>query len=119
VIEDLHLLKQQGHEVVVAAIGKPDDYRHHFEMLRSLVVSYGLEDNFRFLGMVSRQHVFALMRTCVALVNSSLFEGWSSTVEEAKSLGVPMLLSNLGVHVEQAGDPLTILRPMRPTSLPR
>jgi glycosyltransferase involved in cell wall biosynthesis len=104
VIEALHLLKQQGHEIVVAATGKPDDYRHrdHYEMLRSLVVSYGLQENFRFLGMVPRQHVFALMRTCAALVNPSLFEGWSSTVEEAKSLGVPMLLSNLGVHVEQA-----------------
>ena len=104
VIEALHLLKQQGHEIVVAAAGKPDDYRHrdHYEMLRSLVVSYGLEGNFRFLGMVPRQHVFALMRTYTALVNLSLFEGWSSTVEEAKTLGVPMLLSNLGVHVEQA-----------------
>jgi len=119
VIEALHLLKQQGHEIVVAATGKPDDYRHrdHYEMLRSLVVSYGLEDNFRFLGMVPRQHVFALMRTCVALVNPSLFEGWSSTVEEAKSLGVPMLLSNLGVHVEQAESTAHFFDPHVPEQL--
>ncbi len=54
--------------------------------------------------MVPRQHVFALMRACTALVNPSLSEGWSTTVEEAKLLGVPMLLSNLRVHMEQAGD---------------
>jgi glycosyltransferase involved in cell wall biosynthesis len=119
VIEALHLLKQQGHEIVVAATGKPDDYRHrdHYEMLRKLVALYGLEDNFRFLGTVPRQHVFALMRTCVALVNPSLFEGWSSTVEEAKSLGVPMLLSNLGVHVEQAESTAHFFDPHAPEQL--
>lgn len=119
VIEALHLLKQQGHEIVVAATGKPDDYRHrdHYEMLKSLVASYGLEANFRFLGMVPRQHVFALMRTCSALVNPSLCEGWSSPVEEAKSLGVPMLLSNLGVHVEQAEGIAHFFDPHAPEQL--
>jgi hypothetical protein len=44
------------------------------------------------------------MRTCTALINPSMSEGWSTPVEEAKSLAVPMLLSNLRVHREQAGD---------------
>jgi glycosyltransferase involved in cell wall biosynthesis len=44
------------------------------------------------------------MRACTAIINPSLSEGWSTTVEEAKSLGVPMLLSDLRVHREQAGD---------------
>ncbi len=67
--------------------------------------------------MVPRQHVFALMRTCAALVNPSLFEGWSSTVEEAKSLGVPMLLSNLGVHLEQAEGSAQYFAPHAPDEL--
>jgi glycosyltransferase involved in cell wall biosynthesis len=106
VIEALHLLKQQGYDLVVAASGRPEDYRHpgHYETLQSLVHSRGLATNFRFLGMVPRPHVFALMRACTALINPSLSEGWSTTVEEAKSLGVPMLLSNLRVHREQAGS---------------
>jgi glycosyltransferase involved in cell wall biosynthesis len=106
VIEALHILKRQGHDLVVAASGKPEDYRHshHYEKLQSLVDTHRLTDNFRFLGMVPREHVFALMRACTALVNPSLSEGWSTTVEEAKLLGVPMLLSNLRVHMEQAGD---------------
>jgi glycosyltransferase involved in cell wall biosynthesis len=119
VIEALYQLKQQGHQIVVAATGKPDDYRHrdHYERLQSLVASYDLKDNIRFLGMVPRQHVFALMRTCAALVNPSLFEGWSSTVEEAKSLGVPMLLSNLGVHLEQAEGSAQYFAPHAPDEL--
>jgi glycosyltransferase involved in cell wall biosynthesis len=44
-----------------------------------------------------------LARAAIALINPSLFEGWSTTVEEAKSLGVPMLLSGIALHREQAG----------------
>jgi glycosyltransferase involved in cell wall biosynthesis len=35
-------------------------------------------------------------------VNPSRFEGWSTTVEEAKAVGTPMLLSDIPVHREQA-----------------
>ena len=38
-----------------------------------------------------------------ALINPSRFEGWSTTVEEAKSFGVPMILSDIDVHREQTG----------------
>jgi glycosyltransferase involved in cell wall biosynthesis len=44
------------------------------------------------------------MRASMALLNPSLFEGWSTPVEEARSLGVPLVLSDLDVHREQAGD---------------
>jgi glycosyltransferase involved in cell wall biosynthesis len=106
VIEALHILKQQGNDIVVACSGKPQDPRHpdHYRELESLVGSLGLINNFRFLGMVPRDHVFALLRACTALINPSRCEGWSTSVEEAKSLGVPMLLSNLRVHVEQARE---------------
>ena len=35
-------------------------------------------------------------------INPSFFEGWSTTVEEAKYRGKPILLSDLKVHREQA-----------------
>lgn len=106
VINALHILKQQGKHVVVAASGKPVDPRHprHYQEIQSLVATLGLTRNFRFLGMVPRQHLIALMRACAALINPSSFEGWSTPVEEARALGVPMLLSNLRVHREQVGD---------------
>jgi len=39
---------------------------------------------------------------CVAMINPSLYEGWSTSVEEAKSMGKTILLSNIAVHREQA-----------------
>jgi glycosyltransferase involved in cell wall biosynthesis len=106
VIEALDLLRQRGVDCVVAATGKAGDPRHpeYYNELQEMVKSRGLGRQFRFLGLVPRAHVFGLLRGCTALINPSLFEGWSTPVEEARSLGVPMLLSNLAVHVEQMGD---------------
>src|SRR5262249_9754797 len=56
-----------------------------------------------FLGEIPSRHVALLMRASVATVNPSLFEGWSTTVEEAKSLGVRTVVSDLAVHREQLG----------------
>jgi glycosyltransferase involved in cell wall biosynthesis len=103
-LEALRLLKAAGRDVVVVATGSPNN-RHHpdhpaqvFEKLRR----DGLEASFRFLGHVPHEHIMPLMRAATAVVNPSLFEGWSTTVEEAKALGVPLLLSDLRVHREQA-----------------
>lgn len=103
VVEALGLLKRQGVDVVVAATGNPVDERHpeYSGQLHARIESLGLRDNFRMLGLVPRRHVIALMRACTALINPSLFEGWSSTVEEARALNVPMLLSDIAVHREQ------------------
>jgi glycosyltransferase involved in cell wall biosynthesis len=106
VIEALRLLKQRGESIVVACTGKAADSRNpeHPAQVLALVKQYGLENEFRFLGLVPYEHVMPLARAAIALINPSLFEGWSTTVEEAKSLGVPMLLSGIGLHREQAGD---------------
>lgn len=106
VIEALRRLKQRGESVVVACTGKAADSRNpeHPAQVLALVKRYGLENEFRFLGLVPYEHVMPLARAALALINPSLFEGWSTTVEEAKALGVPMLLSNISLHREQAQD---------------
>ena len=70
---------------------------------RSASGQLGLDDEFKLLGMIPYPHMVALMRASMAVVNPSLFEGWSTTVEEAKAMGTPMLLSDIPVHREQMG----------------
>ena len=108
VIQALGILKASGREVVIAVSGKQADPRDpaHFPRLQLLIESSGLEHNFRLLGLIPHAHIPALMRSCVALINPSTFEGWSSTVEEAKAMGTPMILSSLRVHREQSHDAL-------------
>ncbi len=105
VIEALAILKQQGVNVVVVASGSAEEPRKtdYFSGLMRDVAAGGLEDNFRYLGLIPLPHVYALLRSSIALINPSRFEGWSTTVEEAKSFGVPMILSDIPVHREQAG----------------
>jgi glycosyltransferase involved in cell wall biosynthesis len=53
------------------------------------------------LGIVPYEHMLALMRYSVAVINPSLFEGWSTVVEESRALGKEILLSDIVVHREQ------------------
>jgi glycosyltransferase involved in cell wall biosynthesis len=105
VVDALTILKKQGHDVVVAASGSPKDLREadFFDRVMRQVKDRSLDANFRYLGIVPLDHVYALLRSSVAVINPSRFEGWSTTVEEAKSFGVPLILSDIDVHREQAG----------------
>ncbi len=104
VVDALALLKQAGHDIVVAASGKQlDPYRPtHFAQVAARIRAAGVEAQFRLLGLIPYEHVAPLMLGSVAVLNPSLFEGWSTTVEEARALRVPLVLSDLPVHREQA-----------------
>jgi glycosyltransferase involved in cell wall biosynthesis len=105
VIDALTIAKRRGPDVVVAVSGSPEDSREpgYFGDLMKQVEDRGLEKSFRYLGMIPLDHVYALLRASIALINPSRFEGWSTTVEEAKSFGVPTILSDIDVHREQTG----------------
>ena len=102
VVEALALL--QAEAPLVLATGNPEDFRQpgYFLDLMAQVRRLGLETRFRVLGVVPHADVLGLMVQARAVLNPSLFEGWSTTVEEAKALGAQMLLSDLPVHREQA-----------------
>lgn len=104
VVEALHLLKAQGSCPLVIATGSTTDYRNpeYFPSLMKLVNDYGLHDDFLAVGMLPYADVVALMRYSLAVINPSLFEGWSTSVEESKSLGKKIILSDIAVHREQS-----------------
>ena len=72
---------------------------------------------FRPLGIVPYLDLMSLMRHSVAVINPSRFEGWSTTVEEAKSMGKSILLSDISVHREQAPDRAAFFSPDNPQAL--
>ena len=104
VIEALGKLEARGVTATVLMTGSTEDYRHpeHYKTLLSRAKQLGVQDSFRVLGMVPYPHLLSLMHHAVAVLNPSLFEGWSSSVEEAKALDKTIVLSNLPVHIEQA-----------------
>jgi len=113
VIEALEQLQATHPEIVVVCTGQPRDPRHpgYYEELQRRVAAAGLQRQFVMLGLIPHADVYALMRQSVAVLQPSLFEGWSTSVEEAKSLGKRVILSDLPVHREQDPPQATFLAP--------
>jgi glycosyltransferase involved in cell wall biosynthesis len=119
IIDALLLLKNQGHNVKVVVTGKESDDRApaYVDGLRKKVHDSGLQDQFCMLGLQPYKAIQALMSACDAVLNPSFFEGWSTTVEEAKSIGTRLILSNIAVHREQAGAKASYFDPKSPSGL--
>jgi glycosyltransferase involved in cell wall biosynthesis len=102
-LKAVSLLKKKGYPVTVIATGNPFDYRRptYFNFLQNKIKEFDIGDNFRVLGIVPYNDLQSLMIHSVAIINPSLFEGWSTSVEEAKSLNLTVILSDISVHREQ------------------
>ena len=44
------------------------------------------------------------MNHALAIIQPSLFEGWSTVVEDVKAINQNIIVSDLGVHREQLGE---------------
>jgi hypothetical protein len=106
VFEAWRKLRKQGRSYTLVCTGATDDYRApgHFDTLKRYLARHDLEGAVRVLGMVERDDQWQLYRGAKAILQPSLFEGWSTSVEEAKSLGKPVIVSDIATHREQLGD---------------
>ena len=106
VIGALQELKRQGRPLLVLATGSTRDSRNpaFFSSLMEYAAECDVLDSFRVLGQIPFNHLAGLMRHAVAFINPSRFEGWSTSVEEAKSMGKQIVLSGIPVHREQAPE---------------
>jgi glycosyltransferase involved in cell wall biosynthesis len=104
VIRALACLRGQGRSVTVLSTGKTEDYRNpnFFRSVEDEIARVEVADQYRILGVVPYEDVVSLLHHSLCLINPSHFEGWSTTVEEAKGFDKPMLLSDIPVHREQA-----------------
>lgn len=72
--------------------------------LRQIIEEHKLSDQINFLGLIPRQDQLQLMYHSQAVIQPSLFEGWSTVIEDAISIQVPVIASNLPVNMEQLKD---------------
>jgi glycosyltransferase involved in cell wall biosynthesis len=106
VIDALRELKRRNLRILILATGSTHDYRNpsFYPSLMKYASESNVTDCFRVLGQIPMEHLAGLMRYAVAFINPSRFEGWSTSVEEAKSMGKQIVLSDIPVHREQAPD---------------
>jgi len=119
VINAIKILSQSHPEIVVVCSGGVGDYRSqdYFASLLNDTSRLNIRNNFILLGLVPYEHVFSLIRQSCAVIQPSLFEGWSTTVEETKSLGKRVILSNIKVHREQNPSGGIFFNPLDPDEL--
>lgn len=106
IIKAVAELKQQGIDVVVAFSGKENDNRNpdYFPGLKKFVEENGLGENIRFLGFLDREVQLQLMKFSKAIIQPSLFEGWSTVIEDAMAMNQTIIASDLDVNREQLGE---------------
>jgi|TARA_R100000479_G_scaffold33554_3_gene14209 glycosyltransferase involved in cell wall biosynthesis len=119
VLKAVKYLKEKDISVIVAFSGKEDDYRNagNFKQLQTYIAEHGLEDQIRFLGFLPRMEQLCLFKQAQAIIQPSLFEGWSTVIEDAKALGKYVIASNLAVHKEQLTENVSFFDPNSPQDL--
>jgi len=93
--------------------GKENDFRAptYTSELKQFVLEHQLFDVVSFLGFIPREEQLCLMKNSMAIIQPSLFEGWSTVVEDAKALNKWILLSDIIVHREQIKENVTFFKP--------
>ncbi len=100
----LSLLRARGRtDIVLVCTGHEYDYRRpeHADGLKDEIARRGLQSQVRLLGLLDRPTQIQVMRASAAVVQASLFEGWSALIEDSRALGKRMFVSDIAVHREQ------------------
>ena len=119
VLEALVKLNSKGLKPVVAFTGKiiGNLSSQYIDDLCNIIRKNKLENQIFFLGILSRQEQLTLMRYSKAIIQPSLFEGWSTVIEDAISLQTPVIASNIEVNKEQLGDWAVYFNPINSEEL--
>lgn len=103
VFEALKLLRERAIHPVVVCTGHIYDYRKsdYSDEILQTIHKFGIARQVYLLGLIPKFDQIQLMRRSLAVIQPSLFEGWSTVVEDARALGKRIILSDIPVHVEQ------------------
>lgn len=83
--------------------GQMDDYRdlNYINILKTFIKKNNLNNFIKILGNINYSEVVSLIIHSKGLINPSNYEGWSTSVEEAKIYKKNLILSDIDTHLEQ------------------
>lgn len=96
-------IEQEDEEVLFVFTGQMSDYRNqeYTDRLKDYFARENIAKVAKNLGFLERKEQLIIMKNAVFLIQPSLFEGWGTTLEDAKVLDKRVILSDLPVHEEQ------------------
>lgn len=106
-------------DLVLVSTGYFNDPRspEYVPSLQAFIRDHHLEEAIRILGLIPRNEQVQLMRAAAAIAQPSLFEGWSALVEECRSMGKIVLISDVPMHREQTFDGMHFFDPLSVDSM--
>ncbi len=121
VVDAVALLRERGLRLPVVMTGQPSDFRdpnnRTVSELLQRIAELGLAGQVTVLGQVPYKELIALLRAAALILQPSQSEGWSTSVQDAKALGRPVICSAIATHREQAPDALGFFEWNRPDEL--
>ena len=117
VFEAMLLLKNKGIDINLVCTGLLDDYRNKDYSNSVLNYINNNQINVYMLGLIDYDDLILLIKNSIAVINPSLFEGWSTIVEECKTLGKNMIISDIPIHREQNPTNTLYFDPNQPSEL--
>jgi glycosyltransferase involved in cell wall biosynthesis len=113
VFKALAELKKRGANVHIAVTGRfPKSAESpYLKELHDIIEDNDLHANVSLLDLIPRGDQLMMMKYASAVIQPSLFEGWSTVIEDARSLQTPVIAANIPVNVEQLGDLGTYFEP--------
>ncbi|MCF8428663.1 MAG: glycosyltransferase family 4 protein [Bacteroidia bacterium] len=103
ILKAVKKLAEHDKNIKVVFTGKEYDYRNptYTADLKKFVAENNLKEQVLFLGFIDRAEQLQLMYHAIAVIQPSLFEGWSTVVEDAKAMNQFVIASDIAVHQEQ------------------
>lgn len=103
VFQAMKLLQQRNIYPVVVCTGNLYDSRSkgYIKKVMKTIDDLGISKQVHLTGLIPKKDQMQLMIHSLAIVQPSLFEGWSTIVEESKCLDKRIILSDIPVHLEQ------------------
>ncbi len=113
VLKAVKTLKQDNINCHIVFTGNTTDYRNpnFYQSLLDFIEIEKLSSHVSFLGFIDRNEQLKLMSKATAVIQPSLFEGWGTVAEDAKSMSQHIVLSDIEVHKEQCKENVTFFEP--------
>jgi glycosyltransferase involved in cell wall biosynthesis len=86
-----------------------DRFPGYFNEINELINELGLTENVKILGHIPKNDQIQILKSCIALIQPTLFEGGPGgfSVYESVSLGKPSIVSNIPVNKEIIDETVT------------
>lgn len=119
ILEAINILKKTNLSFQVVFTGSQQNAsnKDYFQRLSNFIENNKIQRWVKFLGFIDREEQLSLMKNSQAIIQASLFEGWSTLVEDTKALNHFILLSDLPVHREQIDTNCLFFDPKSPLEL--